>query len=307
MKPDRDRPEFDIGALSRMTGINASTIRTWENRYGVFTPDKTETGRRIYGQEDVNRLVLIRNLMERGHKISKLGNFSTDQLSALLQAAPTMVTETPEKNLFNGLVAAIDNDDIERFRRWLAFSVSEVTPQAAVSELFLPILRLIGDRWHKGQLDIAQEHMLSEVIRNQLLTSISGLKATEEGPLVAFTTLAGETHEFGALMACYLASSKQLRTVYFGANLPVADLVSAAIRMKVDLIVVSSILVTEALESELNTLSQMIDGRIPVWLGSRSDQNFSQRRLGTSVRFLPDLSLFESSLNGFILASKQAR
>lgn len=300
----RGKSHFDIGTLSSLAGVNRSTIRTWENRYQALVPGKTGTGRRIYDESDVKRLILLRNLIARGHKISHLAGLPTDTLQGLVEMAGSVKAARNDLRLPADLLQAIDDFDIERFRRIFAFQVSELPPVEAIEGIIQPTLHLIGERWHAGLLDIAQEHLMSEVIRAQLLSRIEGLKVAERGPLIAFATLSREQHEFGALMACYLASSLQFRTMYLGTNMPPADLATHARRVGADLIVLSSIFVADANLPEIRVLAHQIGGTVPIWVGCDALRFGADAELPDTVEAFSDFAQYHERLQSFQRAQR---
>ena len=77
-------PPYDISVAARLTGLTAANLRMWEKRYGVVEPERTESGRRVYSEEDLRRLTLLKNLTDRGQAIRKTCSLSIDELEQLL-------------------------------------------------------------------------------------------------------------------------------------------------------------------------------------------------------------------------------
>lgn len=158
--------------------------------------------------------------------------------------APTAPEETAAMRA--RLFQAAEQRDLDRFRRQIAFVLTECAPLDAVENHLAPVLAHIGDLWAAGRIDVGAEHALSEVVLRGLRRQIDALHPIAAGPRVGFATLGGEQHELGALMACYLAAAAGRSTLYVGSDLPAPDLTAEFLRNAVDLAVIGYALPTPA-------------------------------------------------------------
>ena len=227
MKPLR----YPIRAVSKLTGISVDTLRAWERRYGVVSPTRDDRGR-LYSEQDVERLRMLRQAVAQGHAIGRVAALATDELQALLARAggaePAPVGAAPAD--LSILQGAVDRFDAPALRRELSRLAAVLPARALAREVALPFLHLVGEAWHEGKLSIAQEHLVSAELRS-LVGALSRLHAVPEtAPRLVLGTPADERHELGTLVAALVASGAGLGALYLGPSLPAVELAGAARR-----------------------------------------------------------------------------
>ncbi|MFN8513692.1 MAG: MerR family transcriptional regulator [Chloroflexia bacterium] len=221
-----DEPIYNIKAVVQKTGIPADTVRAWERRYGVPLPRRTETGRRLYSEQDVAAIRWLRERTASGMTISQ----AIQQLRTLGDEAwtePAPVRDHGPRNpeaLATELMLALLNFD-ERAATLIAeeafalYRVEEVFVQ-----IFVPLLIEIGDRWHRREATVAQEHFASHFVERRLSSLFqASLPIVGRGTIV----IAGapdELHELGIMMLAVFLTRRAWNVVYLGANVPIADL-----------------------------------------------------------------------------------
>jgi DNA-binding transcriptional MerR regulator/methylmalonyl-CoA mutase cobalamin-binding subunit len=231
---------YPIRAVAKLTGISVDTLRAWERRYGVVEPERDERGR-VYSEGDVERLTLLRRAVERGHAIGRVAPIGLEELRALVgrpaqapQAAPV-----PAVVAIDELFGAVERFDLEELRRRLARLAVVLTPRQLALDVALPLMSRVGEAWHEGRLTIGQEHMATAEIRS-LVGALARLQEPPPGaPRLLVATVEGEPHELGALVASLLATGAGAAPFYFGAGLPVRELVAAARRLRPRAVVLS--------------------------------------------------------------------
>jgi MerR family transcriptional regulator, light-induced transcriptional regulator len=228
MKPLR----YPIRAVSKLTGISVDTLRAWERRYGVVEPERDERGR-LYTEEHVARLKLLRDAVERGHAIGRVAPLSTEDLEALLaRGGPPRETPTaPGAPVdLSALQEAVDRFDGAALRRELSRLAAVLPARVLAREVALPFLHLVGEAWHEGKLSIAQEHLVSAELRS-LIGALARLHHIPEGaPRLVLATPSGEQHELGTLVAALAAAGSGFGALYLGPSLPAGEIVQAARR-----------------------------------------------------------------------------
>lgn len=277
--PSCSEAEYEIAALARLAGVNARTIRTWENRYEALKPKRGANGRRLYDAGDLRRLVLLKRLADLGHAPSRLARLDDDALEAL--ALEVLALEVLARDGDRGgedpawdaaaiqsrLRRAAADGDIERFGRLIRFVLAEFAPLVAVEHYLAPVLGEIGALWAERRIGVGVEHALSEVVLRALHIQIDALRPASRGAPIGFATLGGERHEFGALMACYLAAARGCRTLYVGPDMPAADLAAVLLKNEVQLAVVGYVLPNLASALALKDLGRRLAGKVEIWLG----------------------------------------
>jgi DNA-binding transcriptional MerR regulator len=221
--PISKEPTYSLGAVARLTGLSPHVLRAWERRYGAVTPLRTSGGTRRYRESDVARLRQLRAAVQAGHSISDVANAPADELERRLQLSPALPTPP-----LAPLLAAIEQLDGPTTERLLGAQLAALGPLRFVRTVAAPLLNAIGTRWETGQLCIASEHLASSILRSLLGGALRPTSAALQAPPVLFTTLPGDTHELGSLMAAVTTADAGGHPVFVGGNLPVAEIADAA-------------------------------------------------------------------------------
>ena len=232
---------YSIKTVSRLTGVNSATIRSWERRYGLIAPARDTNGRRTYSEDDICNLRMISELVRAGHPIGEIAPMTTELLQDLQEQADATKRFGRRNPVFDRLMTAVATKDADRFRLVLGKALSTFEPLEAVQEVIAPALREIGDRWERGEVSIGQEHALSAITKQLLFASVNSINWHSNGPSVVIATPATELHEFGSLLAYYLASSYGAKCTYLGPNLPAEELAEAASMVNTDVVALSVI------------------------------------------------------------------
>lgn len=270
-----NEPRYRIGTLARLTGVTTHAIRIWERRYHALSPSRTPGGARLYTDADVQRLRLVKQLLERGYTISAVANLDTAELSRLipLEAAPSPTAGAEHdgraRAVMDELLAAIAELDLERAGRTLLQATNAFSPHDLVLQVLAPVLNEIGQRWAAGELCTASEHAASAMLRTQLGVLLAAQPVNGQAPVVC-TTPAGELHELGALLAAVLIAMHGRRAIYLGANLPAEQIAEAARLSKAGGIALSLVgLGAEAARAELLALCKALPPGVQVLVGGR--------------------------------------
>ena len=231
-------PKHPIQVVSRRTGLSKDVIRIWERRYGVIEPGRSETGRRMYADAHIDRLLLLKEATDNGRRISDVAALTPTELDELLASdrsarlerptAPAIAIgsgETSHAALCMRAVRALDPVQLES--RLASASVALPVP-GLLDEVIAPLLVEIGRLWHAGKLRVGQEHMASSVIRGFLDNLRRTANMGADGPTVLVTTPSGQNHELGALMAAVAAASAGWQSLYLNPNTPAPDIVAMA-------------------------------------------------------------------------------
>ena len=216
---------FSISQLSRFSGIKPHTIRIWEKRYNALKPIRSEGNTRYYDGEQLRRLLNIVTLSKSDKKVSELSRLTDQKLNKLItnlyagKDQPGM-----EETFISQLVSAGLNYDEEGFEKVFAHCILKYGMKAAYQKVLYPLLDRVGLMWSDRSIPPAQEHFLSNLIRQKILTAIDYLPSpgTDLAPWILFLPEA-EFHEIGLLMAHYFIRSSGCASVYLGANVPLAS------------------------------------------------------------------------------------
>jgi MerR family transcriptional regulator, light-induced transcriptional regulator len=267
-----------IGELSRRVGVSVELLRAWERRYGLLAPARTRGGFRLYGEEDVDRVLSMRAYLERGMAAAEAARLvvanghDTGSDATLLGEALTTLGATLESFDETGAQVALD-------RLFAAFTVDVVLDEAV-----LPYLRELGERWERGEVSIAQEHFATNLVRARLVALARGWDRGG-GPRALLACIEGELHDLPLLAFGLMLRSHGWRICYLGATTPLASIAETARAIEPAVIVVSGT-VTGAFD-EVPTRGLRDIGRLASLYvaGAAADETLARR---TGAGYLDD-------------------
>lgn len=196
------------------------------------------------------------------------------------------------------ILAAAAEYRIADYERALAEAAAQLPPEQLVDEVLAPLLREAGDRWHKGQLSVVQEHLLSSAVRRQLDYALDRHSRSANGPAIGFTTLRGERHELGSLMLAVVTASRGFRAIYMGADLPVEEVGRFCTKVRVAAVALSLVTSPEVIDvySQLDTLRGLLAPPVEVWVGGRAAHLLDPARLPAGTFRITDMRQFDARL-----------
>jgi methylmalonyl-CoA mutase cobalamin-binding subunit/transposase-like protein len=264
-----------IAAVERDTGISKETLRVWERRYGFPSPRRDAASERLYPPEQVQRLRLVKRLLDAGHRPGRVVAASLPELSALLQppAARPFAGEALEAPEIAACATLLQGHDIDGLRRALSQVVLRRGLAAGVIEVFAPLTTRIGELWLSGALQVFEEHIYSESVQLVLRQAVHALPPPHgRRPRVLLTTLPGEGHALGLLMVEVLLSLEGAVCLSLGAQTPLAQLPAAAAAYQADVVALSfsGQLAPRAVLDGLADLRAQLPECVEIWAGGSS-------------------------------------
>ena len=224
-----------IGVVAERTGLTPDVLRVWERRYQVVEPARSPGGQRLYSDADILRLSLLNRVTQGGHGIGHIARLSNTTLEkmvgettvgASIDAVPAN-DFTPAVAEALSFVRQLDGPGLERLLRR---SVARHGLTGFIDGVAAPFLRRLGDGWHAGDFSISQEHMATAIVERVVSDTAPLLSGNTRGPSILITTLEGERHAGGALMAAATAAGEGWKVTYLGADLPTREIVEMARR-----------------------------------------------------------------------------
>lgn len=228
---------YSIKDLEVLSGIKAHTLRIWEQRYNIIAPERTDTNIRKYTSEDLKLLLNISLLNQNGYKISKIANMSAEQMYNEVISITDKNAKYPDQ--IHALTLAMIDIDEARFEKVMARNIQQFGLERTMINIIHPFLTKIGLMWQTGTINPAQEHFISNLIRQKLIVAIDGQYNTPQpGNKSYLLFLAeGELHELSLLFTHYIIKSRQQKSIYLGQSLPFDDLVDTYKNHKPDYLV----------------------------------------------------------------------
>jgi DNA-binding transcriptional MerR regulator len=219
--------KFSIKDLEHLSGIKAHTIRIWEQRYDLLNPERTDTNIRYYGDEDLKLVLNVALLKDHGHKISKIAKMSP----GAMHEEVVKITESAlgYDDQINALTLCTVEMDEMGFEKLLSSSIVKMGFEKTMVNVIFPFMRKIGILWQTGAIIPAQEHFISNLIRQKLIIAIDNQHVHPERNAKKYILYLpeGELHELSLLFTDYVIRSRNNKSIYLGQALPLPDLRSA--------------------------------------------------------------------------------
>ena len=237
------------------TGLTPDLLRAWEKRYAVVTPTRSDGGQRMYSDADVERLTLLMRAVSGGRAISQVAKLPMRELCAIVEQDEDSVRATPapaaalssdaRESMLAAMLLAVERLDAEKLESTLRGAALQLGMDDMLDGVIAPLLLTIGSRWHEGLLRPAHEHLASAVVRRTLAWMMENGAPAATAPSLVVATLAGQTHELGAMLAAAAASSHGWRVMYLGVNLPTDDIALAANHTRASAVALSFVYPTD--------------------------------------------------------------
>jgi MerR family transcriptional regulator, light-induced transcriptional regulator len=242
---------FSIAAVERDTGLSKDTLRVWERRYLFPTPQRDVLGERVYSMDQVDKLRIVKRLMDAGHRPGRIVPLSMQDLQALsdqmVDAPQPALGLNPRSGPGADAVDLREHLDLIRSHRMgdlraaLTRQVSRLGVVRFVGEVVAPLNAAVGDAWIRGQMEIFEEHAYTEAVQIVLRQTIGAMPepTRADAPRVLLTTFPGEQHSLGLLMAEAVLTLEGCRCVSLGVQTPLWDIVLAAAAFRSDVVALS--------------------------------------------------------------------
>lgn len=249
-----DMPVYTIKTAVQVTGITPATLRAWERRYNVLSPGRSDGGYRLYSERDIATLLWLRSQVDAGVTISRAVALlermheageeperlmSLSALRGPAQPTPTSAVRSREaltEELLEALLAFRETDaEIQLNEAFALYPVEMVA-----EEIIAPALAKIGERWHRGEVSIVQEHFATAFLRRRLTALFHAYDQPESGPLAITGSAPSEWHDVGILLVSLGLRRQGWRVIYLGQNVPAEHLMREIVRLQPDLVCISA-------------------------------------------------------------------
>lgn len=215
---------YHIRDFEALSGIKAHTIRIWEQRYGLLKPTRTDTNIRQYSDDELLMLLNISLLNRNGFKISQLAKMQRSEMEEQVRIITSSNFE--HVNQVDALTMAMVELDEAAFDRIININIAQAGFESTMEMVVFPFLQKIGIMWQTGSVNPAQEHFISNLVRQKLIAAIDRLQLEKE-KLISKSLLflpEGELHELGLLFLNYLLRKNNHHVLYLGQNVPFRDI-----------------------------------------------------------------------------------
>lgn len=274
MSEDLKLPQmFTIGALSRATGVPPDTLRTWERRYGFPKPERTDSGHRRYSMATLERLRLVREALQLGHRAANVIRAELPTLRDLVEEGRKSESADGEprvsRRVIDRWIELVRRFDGRGFERELRASLAALGVPSFLAMRAAPFIQALGDRWADGLIGVRHEHFASERLSEFFIRQWRPLSDACSGPAVVCATPGGERHALGLQMAAFTLALNNIRVVYLGADLPALEIAQAVTQHAARAVVLSAAAGTDhpRLAAECAALRGALGPEFPILAG----------------------------------------
>ncbi len=264
-----------IGAVERETGITKDLLRMWERRYGFPEPARDGQGDRLYPRAQVDKLRQVRRLMDLGFRPGKVIGLGSEQLAQMLEVHQPARAASPA---CADLIAVLRGRDGGAVRDYLQMQLAVLGLRPFVGEFLLEANLLVGDAWMRGEIEVYEEHLYTELVNRVLREALLRFSLPMAPPRVLLTTWPGEQHQLGILMVEVFLRLAGAEVLPFGVEMPGADIVKAAHKYGVDVVALSF---SAAFDDDLTDTLQPLAASLPhgteIWVGGQGCRGFRSR------------------------------
>ena len=250
--------QLRIGELARRTGVATELLRAWERRYGLFTPERTAGGYRLYSDDDVQRVRRMRELLGTGLSAAEAARQAASEPPEPAEVAPAAAASAELRRALEQLDDAAAHAAFDRL-------LADYSTRAVLGDVVLPLLHELGAGWERGEISVAQEHFASNLLRGRLLGLARGWDRGS-GPRAVLACPPGEQHDLGLVIFGLSLRELGWRITFLGADTPLDTIVETVERLEPEALVLA---VTDAarLEGVADTVSRLRDAETAVWVG----------------------------------------
>jgi DNA-binding transcriptional MerR regulator/methylmalonyl-CoA mutase cobalamin-binding subunit len=280
--------KYPIKVVSEMTGLSAHVIRAWEKRYNVVEPDRSDTNRRLYSEEDIEKLKLLNDAVHLGHSIGGIAKLSFTELKNLVpkenpnsSLTNNKVVNSPDSDkslneIMSECMEAVKNYDAKTLEFTLLNASAKFTQPVLIEKLVVPLVYKIGDLWHSGEIRVANEHLASSILRSFLLNLLESYSISESAPTIIAATPRGQDHELGALIAGVVAASSGWKVIYLGTSLPAEEISAVVSHLNARVVALSIVYPNDDphLKQELIKLHQLLPAEVFMVVGGRAANGY---------------------------------
>lgn len=253
---------YPIRTVASLTGVNPVTLRAWERRYGLIKPRRTESGRRLYTQQDVDLIHRVLALLDEGVPIGQVKAVVAGQVHRDAETIGDRWAAARAQ-----MVTAIARFDEDTLNELYNDALAQYPIDIVTRRLIVPLLDELGRRWQDSKGTVAEEHFFSVFLRNKLGARFHHQSAGAAGTRLFAACIPGEQHQIGLLLFGLAAQNHGFKPILLGADMPLAELPAAARRTRAAAIVLSST-IDDALQAQLKPLALLTEEcRLPVFVG----------------------------------------
>jgi MerR family transcriptional regulator, light-induced transcriptional regulator len=281
---------LNISAVERETGLSKDVLRIWERRYGFPRPARDDNAERQYAAADVAKLRAIKRLMDTGLRPGKLIRQSLEDLNALADKRIHPRRDALAPAMERDVLAVLRSHDLTGLQALLTKLLLQQGLQRFVIETIAPLNRAVGEAWMRGELQVFEEHLYTELTQAMLRSMLATFARQPGTPRILLTTVPGEQHGLGLLMVDALLTPEGAQCISLGMQTPFEDIRRAAAAHKINIVALSfsSAFPLRQTGDALALLRRQLPSTVALWAGGEHLRRV--RKSLSGVQLLPELS-----------------
>ena len=262
-------PAMRIADVERDTGIGKDTLRVWERRYDFPRPDRDALGERVYSADQIDRLRIIRRLLDKGMRPSKVLPLDLPALQQLLDKHSGPLHSPARHAICLSLVKLLRMHRSRELRESLNRILVQDGLQKFITDTIVPINGIIGDYWIRGELSVPEEHLYTEQVQNVIRHAIHSHAPGESAPRILFTTFPDEEHCLGILMVEAMCVAAGAYCTSLGTRIPLSDISKYASDGRYDVVALSfsAAYPSRTVTKDLTQFRELLPAKIAIWAG----------------------------------------
>ena len=282
---------YTIKDMETISGVKAHTIRIWEKRYGLLQPERTTTNIRYYSDDELKKLLNVAILVKHGYKISKISIYNESDIQKEVIKINSKRGTTSD--VIEQLIVYMVNFEGKRFEDLLNQQIEERGIEYAMMHVITPLFDKIGVFWQTGSIFPAQEHFVSNILRQRLIYESNKYDNSNSTKTILFYLKEDELHELGLLFYNLLALQAGYKTIYLGQNVPFEDLIRVAEIKSIDYIFTAFVnaISKEELESYFDKLNKLVNKKRVFVNGFQVQEH--QPKLPRNFKVVTDVPTFK--------------
>jgi len=215
---------FSIKDLENLSGIKAHTIRIWEKRYNLLSPERTQTNIRLYSLLSLQKLLNITLLYENGLKISKIAQLKNEEIP--LKVREIIDEKSIKNNMMNAFKLSMINFDQSLFYNTYNKLVVDLSFREIFKEYFIPLLQELGYLWQSNTISTTHEHFITNLVKQKVYTNTEKVHRSEYVNNKSFVLFLpeNEIHELGILYLNYELNLRGYKSIFLGQSVPIENL-----------------------------------------------------------------------------------
>jgi len=306
--------KYNIQIVSQITGISAHTLRAWEKRYQIIEPDRNDTGRRLYSQSEIEKLQVIKSLIEAGQTIGVLAKLDHAARVKLLQSqknqagmvrdvSPKIKVEFDYQQILQNILMALHNYKLDIIAHEFAKCIYQISAREFAFKIIMPLFKSVGEMVYNNKFSVAQEHSLSAITTfyiGKLVTSQKN-KTDNLKTKICLATPQGELHSLGILLAALLCHHHEVEFIYLGEDMPAASIAEVARSTGATHLILGVMKHANRysqynLSDYLNQITAVLPTPFEIWIGGPSEEIAQFQIKGHKISALASFEELEQKL-----------